>query len=389
MTPNNPTLLLLPLLLMLLLALASCKPEEGVPEAYSISLDDIEFDFNRLVKRATIYPLETTTHSLMQGIDRVYRTEDEFIIYDTMARQALIFDTLGTHRLTIQNIGDGPGEYRYLTDVLYDPQGERLGFARSETGELLWYDKQGRYLHADHMSISSFYLSRAIIHNERIYHYSANPKANPDHDQVHVTSLDLSEIYQSHFRTNTEELSGRNFQTFTVLDGEVYFFLPYSTELHRIEEGEASDVFRFDFMEWTAPEDLLREFLDEKNFNRRIELNQRMSPYVSVRNVYPLNDRRVLIPFTHMRQPHVAVVSLDTGEASVHHPRLVATNISNVVATIPDENIFYYSISPTSVAWWLSQGEDVSGIGNIERAKQILAENDPEQLNPWIIRVEF
>ncbi|MEX1011507.1 MAG: hypothetical protein WDZ29_05535, partial [Balneolaceae bacterium] len=173
------------------------------------------------------------------------------------------------------------------------------------------------------------------------------------------------------------------------LDGEVYFFLPYSTELHRIEEGETSTVFRFDFMEWTAPEDLVKGLMDDNNLERRLEFNQRLMPYVMVTNVYPLNDQRVVIEFSHQMMRHIAVLSLDTGKVSVHISRFNNAPLQDVIATNPDENAFYYSISPTNVEWWLSQGEDVSEIGNIERAKQILAENDPEQLNPWIIKVEF
>lgn len=111
------------LLFFLLMTLASCKQgSQIVYSEYTIQIDSLSESFPAFSK-LTYVPLETTESSLIYEIDKILYLNHTIYIFDKENKKILLFNDKGKFLNAICQVGQGPGEYVYPSDMDVDEFG--------------------------------------------------------------------------------------------------------------------------------------------------------------------------------------------------------------------------------------------------------------------------
>lgn len=109
-------------------------------------------DFFELKK---IIPLETTEDALIRNIAKVYLDQDHLIFFDNMSHEVFHYDTNGKLINKIANIGEGPGEYRSISDMIYDYHDKMIYILDGGwTRKVLKYTLDGQFLEEKKLDFS-------------------------------------------------------------------------------------------------------------------------------------------------------------------------------------------------------------------------------------------
>jgi hypothetical protein len=166
--------------------LYSCNPVKKVNEN-AIIIADIDkqdrvsiFD---LFEKIEVVPLETTDSSLIKSIRKLICYKDIYYILDYNS-VILAFETTGKFKFRIDNRGQGPNQYTYISDFDIDRDRAVISFIAPVVAELHEYDLNGQFLSkyklpqiaAGYISIK--HLSKNVIafwtfdYNNRLKFYS-------------------------------------------------------------------------------------------------------------------------------------------------------------------------------------------------------------------------
>ncbi|MDR2472501.1 MAG: 6-bladed beta-propeller [Tannerella sp.] len=115
-------------LLMTAFLLTNCAGEQKKEDISDIR--QIDFDYNVCINKLDagefdlgaysdsimqIIPLETTDEALIAEIDEIEIRNDRIYIMDQLARSVYVFDMTGKYLNRINKVGQGPGEYGFLS----------------------------------------------------------------------------------------------------------------------------------------------------------------------------------------------------------------------------------------------------------------------------------
>jgi len=89
-------------------------------------------------------PLQTTSNSLIGKIDKIYQDENTIIIVDKdVAKAIFIFDNAGKFLSKISKLGEGPDEYKTITDVTVDFSEKKVEVLDNVKRKIFSYDFKG------------------------------------------------------------------------------------------------------------------------------------------------------------------------------------------------------------------------------------------------------
>jgi hypothetical protein len=351
---TNSSLFTMLLLTFLLISACNLKSEEQeIHELlkFNISLEHIEPDLNMKVESAKVIVLETKTDGIINGINKLYKDENKFIIFDYRAKQVLVFDTLGNHLTTIKRVGRGPAEYMFLTDIVYDDNKKRVGLLRQENGDIHWFDIEGSFHSTDRIEREKFILQYASLINGHLFHFVSNPKTDPKHSQVNITKLHDNKVINSLFKTDTREISkGDFFHPFGIFNNQITIHLPYMQEIYTIVPGlsQPSKLLEIHFQENNIPENLKKEFLSERSYGSdsdMVELQNKIKNYALVNKFIPLN-KKFYFQFLYQHQPHGLIVDMEKKESYVFKTFFNGVPIANLIGYNSKDGKVYFAIKP-------------------------------------------
>ena len=123
-------------------------------DAWSDNLTSIPVYFNskkihsnELFSSIEYLPLETTPESFFGTIDQLELTDDQIIILDKKTRGVYVFDKTGNFQFKIDQVGEGPTEYRIPKFMAYNPFHKRIEVLDNTRGLIQRYSAEdGRYL---------------------------------------------------------------------------------------------------------------------------------------------------------------------------------------------------------------------------------------------------
>jgi len=243
----------------------------------------------------------------------------------------------------------------------------------------------------DKMDRETFILSQASIIDNQIYHFTSNPKSNPDHFQVNITDLHLNTVIKSFFKTNFDHYSrGGFYHAFGQYNDNITLHLPYHQHLYSINSDSIWKIFEINFQEWQMPEELFREFLLERNFLTQqdaVEMNKKIQNYALVKDIIPLKDR-IFISFTYQFQPHGLLLNLENNNVNIFRRFFDGIPLSHLIGFNRENNILYFAIAPRYLKD-ISE-RDLSLVRNISDIEKLITQNDDlTKLNPWILKLQL
>ena len=114
------------ILVVLLLVGCEDKNNKEYCKTLFVDLDSIEADVNDVFSKIEIIPLETTDSSFVVYPKEIQIFEDIIYIYDIDRQKVFSFNMDGKFIRNIGRMGNGPGEYSWLSSISIDEKRERI-----------------------------------------------------------------------------------------------------------------------------------------------------------------------------------------------------------------------------------------------------------------------
>lgn len=187
-------------------------------------------DISDLFDKIHIIPLETHPDGLIgTSILKLIVEDNKIIILNqSFSRNNLLcFDELGNFVFTIDRIGNGPGEYKYLDDILVNMEKQQL-ILNNATGKFSYYDLNGNFLFTQFLAEK--YTGRYMLNmGDSVYLVFNQQSGNPNgYDLLHVDAQNLNIIQKSCSRNH--------------LSGITYPNKPVSIYKHHLLYYDATDT---------------------------------------------------------------------------------------------------------------------------------------------------
>lgn len=111
--------------------------------------DNTESLFEDIFDNYKITRLQTDSNVLIGNIKSIYFDNDVIIIPQQEQNSIYIFDTAGHFINKILKIGEGPQEYRSITDVFYDSENKLINVWDAAQESILQFDQKGNFIQKD------------------------------------------------------------------------------------------------------------------------------------------------------------------------------------------------------------------------------------------------
>ena len=112
-----------------------------------VSRNELPFHWNDISSNVKLIQLETVNESLLsESIYLVYEDENLIIIADGRTQTIFIFDSNGKFKSKIRKVGNGPGDYVYLTYVTFDADNSTILVFDNGNQKIISYDLKGTHM---------------------------------------------------------------------------------------------------------------------------------------------------------------------------------------------------------------------------------------------------
>lgn len=102
------------------------------------------FTWNSIAKNIQLIPISTSNKTLM-GVSRgvIYMGEDYYIIAEYQTQTLYRVDMNGKIQKAFRHVGNGPGEYVYLTRISFNPEDSTIQVFDNGNQKRIFYDVNG------------------------------------------------------------------------------------------------------------------------------------------------------------------------------------------------------------------------------------------------------
>ena len=163
------------LLIALILLLASCtqKGSNGAADAPTIKIKITPLDsqavfIEDIADSVYAVRLKTTKDFFVRHISNFFVTDSLIIIADHSQSAVLIFDQDGVPKTKIYQLGNNPGQYASMTDVIYDEHKQQVEVLDLSLNKIFRYDIGGKLIDVPEI-IGSRYLGLTFAKGKDMY----------------------------------------------------------------------------------------------------------------------------------------------------------------------------------------------------------------------------
>lgn len=216
--------------------------------------------------------LETNSRNLIGNIDKLLFVDNNIVVVDKYIAKAIyLFDMNGHFERQISRLGNGPIEYLAIHNVFLTPD-NNIAIVDNMKSRIMYFDKKGRFLRADKMSIRGSEVEMinednivANIYSGMYYEYSSlndksfvvlDKKGNPKYSFA-------KSLYNSTFHVTRM----KNLYKF---GDEVFCNVNFKNTIYKIAEDGVYAKYKIRFWEDNLEEPIFNNSDEFRNF---IELN--------------------------------------------------------------------------------------------------------------------
>lgn len=223
--------------------LFSCGPKKE-PESdmhLSASLVESSTSFKDLFAEVRIVPLETNEECFIKYIDKVVHNDGLLYLLDSRLPAVYVFDENGVFQRNIGKVGQGPGEYTLIYDLLVDDSSKTVELL-SPFGSIYSYTLEGDFLNKkilpDHVPNyhRMAYLSPDVLLTKSSVRGEENCLSLISRDSMEL----LSGYWEEHMIINM-------FIEMYEYGGSVFFFSGLHHEVYQVTEEGLSLAYVWDF----------------------------------------------------------------------------------------------------------------------------------------------
>ena len=232
---------------LFILACCNIKNPETIKVVYP-EIDGVSFLFsNTLFNNLEIILLETDSDIPIIGVspNLIIKNDTYYIVDYANTKKVHLFDLNGKFINSVGNVGRGPGEYLYLTDVVFEDNGNISIFSYAEKA-LYTYASNGQFIQKKDCP---YEYSRFIHLNEFSYYFYGHGNRSY---QLYITDRHGYTIDSC--LTASKALSLIAFPPFYRYLETIYLCDPLSGRIYQCKEGKIDVAYNFDFERYTIPD---------------------------------------------------------------------------------------------------------------------------------------
>lgn len=229
-----------------------------------------ELKFSEIAKTIEFVPLENKEGLLISGVVNVFFNHKNIVLYNT--KNVWVFNREGHHLFTLDAVGEGPGEFSYISTIEVNFERNELYIVDFYKQKLLTFNMNGTF--KSEFKTGFFVDDFLSLDDGKFVLFTSDPNENTIH---HVNFYDshTEKIYSKHFPMNLKRLEFLNYWKNTNLfkwNGQIYFNLnPYDT-IYSVTEKSISANFVSDYGKYKIPvSDYDKQFEDILQFNNYIK----------------------------------------------------------------------------------------------------------------------
>ncbi|MDP2235302.1 MAG: 6-bladed beta-propeller [Bacteroidales bacterium] len=266
------------LLLVCLMMFFGCNsPVYDNTEYSSLSTIKIETDaekqelkFSEIAQKIEFVPLETKEGLLVSGVRNVFFNNEHIILYAT--KNVWIFNREGNHLITLEAVGEGPGEFSYISSIEVNFEKKELYIIDFYKQKLLTFNINGTF--KSEFKTGFFVDDFLSLDDGKFVLFTNDPNENTVH-HVNFYNSHTEKIYSKHFPMNLKRLEFLNYwknTNFFKWNEQIYFNLnPYDT-IYSVTDESISARFISDYGKNKIPvSDYDKQFEDILHFNNYIK----------------------------------------------------------------------------------------------------------------------
>ena len=150
---------------------------------------------NELVESIEYIPLETTDDCLIGDITNSIFSENYMLLTCRITRRCYLFNRTGRFIAPIGNIGQGPGEYAFIPELLrIDEKNNQVVLATTRPQQLMYYRLNGEFIKSD--SIEHFSSARKMSYHDGFYLIKVRNEGNTPYSYL-VLNDDLKLVTEN------------------------------------------------------------------------------------------------------------------------------------------------------------------------------------------------
>jgi len=217
---------LISFLILAIYLLYCCRIDTKCDElTIDLSKYDSVVDLRQFTSSIQVIKLQTTSESLISGINKIVGDDSLLIVLDKMTKSILFFHSNGSFSHKIQHWGKGYGEYIAIQDMDVDKEKKRILVFDDHTKRLISYDYQGLLL--SEIYISDFLIrSFAQLRNGNYLAFKPDLSKDPWKDGIWEIDIDGNLIREYADIDKYNKLGWLPYPYFTRID-ETFSFLNY------------------------------------------------------------------------------------------------------------------------------------------------------------------
>jgi hypothetical protein len=205
-----------------------------------------------IVKDIRYVPLKIVGDTFLIGnIKKNFCTDSLLFIFDNGQDAIFVYDLYGNPLSKIGSIGQGPGEYIYLSDVILDRERKRIIIYDIASRKIIHYDFSGRVLEEKKMPDTSisyfakdpksdFYIGERIdLKNDLLVVFDQNKNIVNSYLRINEKDKDVYKPYQS-------TLSGSLFYTF---NDTVFYLSIFDYSIYSYVDGKFNKEYSLNIPE--------------------------------------------------------------------------------------------------------------------------------------------
>lgn len=338
----------------------------------------------KIYRSISIIPLETNDNVIIGNIEKIEICENLILVLDNQSNAIYIFDLLGNYISSINSIGDGPKEYRVITDFSFNKEKQTITILDLGLLKMLEFGVDGSFVSEKQIK---FYASKfqSINSNEYLF-YSDNNTNMGNEISINENIFICNKQFKltSSFLPIKKYLSSFHMELgtpITKFKTKININIPFNDTIYTYDQRSLNASWLIDFGKYKIDESYLTELAS----NPRNGLNKIVnSNYVFNLTNFFESSKYVIFQYMFDKEFYDVITFKDN--LSSH---IIKSDLNGLFTGIigkpmyTDENYFYSIIEPFEVLELMKKTKDSSK--EFSEKFAFLSKND----NPLIVKYQF
>lgn len=215
--------------------------------------------------------METSEKCFISSIDKLYLTDEYIIIVEIEQNRIFLFDKTGKFVRPIGQKGDGPEEYNFFNDIVYDDATQRIYAFERYRNKMYVYTLEGKL---EKMIPSKFAFNSFIKNRHGYWAYTCFEEQNPEKHLLMLLNDDLSAAKKKYFPQKA--ITVVQFTPRFEVDnstGKQYFYFDRSNIIWQLSDA-ATPYILVDFGSKNLPYDKMAQCSSIKSYDAVVHENE-------------------------------------------------------------------------------------------------------------------